>query len=43
MKKNSPYFDLVELLPPSPLEDLVKQLKELLDRIQPILDSLPPN
>lgn len=39
-------YDLVELLPPSPLEDLVKQLKEIRDRIQPILDlhySLPPN
>lgn len=36
-------YDLVELLPPSPIERVVKQLKELQDRIQTILDSLPPN
>lgn len=36
-------WDLVELLPSSPLEEVVKQLKELRDQIQPILDLLPPN
>jgi hypothetical protein len=43
---NSHPWDLVELLPSSPLDEVVKQLKELRDRIQPILDlhdSLPPN
>ena len=42
-----PGLELVEFLPPpSPLEDIVKQLKELQDRIQPILDlqnNLPSN
>lgn len=39
-------YDLTELLPDSPLDEIVKQLKELRDRIQPILDlhnNLPPN
>ena len=43
----SPGLELVELLrPPTPLEDIVKQLKELQDRIQQILDlhnNLPSN
>lgn len=44
MLSGSPHaWDLVELLPSSPLEEVVKQLKELRDRIQPILDLLPPN
>jgi hypothetical protein len=40
----SPGLELVDLLPPPTLEGTVAaQLKELQDRIQLILDKLPPN
>lgn len=39
-------WDLTKLLPDSSPDEIVKQLRELQDRIQPILDlhnNLPPN